>query len=81
MFPTEVNDLINLPFMNITEAPTNLPNWLSSQGVSRDQINLTEEHDNHSLALEAAVAGHGGGRSYPYFLRVGILLVESWSFR
>lgn len=54
-----VEQLCKLPFMNVTESPKNLPNWLRSQGLNRQRIKLKGEHDNYSLALEAVAAGQG----------------------
>jgi LysR family glycine cleavage system transcriptional activator len=54
-----IEQLSELPFINIIESPKNLPNWLRSQGLSREDITVAEEHDNYSLALEAVSTGQG----------------------
>lgn len=54
-----LNDLCKQPFLNVIESPKNLPTWLRAYGLTRNQIQMKGEHDNHSLALEAAVAGQG----------------------
>lgn len=57
--PITVETLLELPFLNITESPLNLPSWLKSVGLTESGINIVSEHDNHQLALEAAIAGKG----------------------
>ncbi len=60
-------ELLQLPFLNISESPDNLPAWLSAQGVDIDQVRVVSEHDNHLLALEAAIAGQGIAVVHSYF--------------
>jgi len=52
-------DLLSKPFLSVSESPTNLPHWLAKQGVGPDAVEIVSEHDNHLLALEAAITGAG----------------------
>lgn len=54
-----VERLAQLPFLDISESPDNLPAWLNTVGLSKDKITLVGEQDNHQLALEAAISGQG----------------------
>lgn len=54
-----LDQLLTQPFLNITESPDNLPHWLAAQQRSDDSITIVSEHDNHLLALEAAITGAG----------------------
>lgn len=52
-------DLLSKPFLNVSESPDNLPHWLAKQGLGADAVEVDSEHDNHLLALEAAITGAG----------------------
>ncbi|MDI3324028.1 LysR substrate-binding domain-containing protein [Pontibacterium granulatum] len=54
-----VMELLEKPFLRIKESPNNLPEWLKPLGIDESHINVVSERDNHQLALEAAIAGHG----------------------
>lgn len=56
---SSIADLLKFPFLNITESPKNLPVWAQAQNIAVQQLNVVSEHDNHQLALEAAIAGEG----------------------
>ncbi|WP_417227156.1 LysR substrate-binding domain-containing protein [Amphritea sp.] len=54
-----LDQLLAQPFLNITESPNNLPHWLTAHQRPDDSITIASEHDNHLLALEAAITGAG----------------------
>jgi len=54
-----VIELLEKPFLNITESPKNLSAWLAAVGMDESHINVVSEHGNHQLAMEAAIAGQG----------------------
>ncbi|MDO6562792.1 LysR substrate-binding domain-containing protein [Amphritea sp. 1_MG-2023] len=62
-----LDQLLAMPFLNIAESPLNLPRWLQHVGVTEPQINIVSEHDNHQLALEAAIAGKGVAIVHSFF--------------
>ena len=54
-----MQELLEKPFLPITESPLNLPAWLKAQGLTEADVKLGIPQDNHLLALEAAIAGQG----------------------
>lgn len=54
-----LEQLLEKPFLDVSESPDNLPHWLSSMGLERGAVSVISEHDNHLLALEAAITGAG----------------------
>jgi LysR family glycine cleavage system transcriptional activator len=62
-----LDQLLTMPFLNIAESPSNLPNWLHSVGAGEHRVNIVSEHDNHLLALEAAIAGKGVAIVHSFF--------------
>ncbi|MEH6826307.1 MAG: LysR substrate-binding domain-containing protein [Motiliproteus sp.] len=59
--------ILDKPFLSITESPRNLFTWLRAQGLNEDQVIIASEHDNHQLAMEAAIAGKGIAIVHSFF--------------
>lgn len=70
-----LEQLIEKPFLNTAESPNNLSHWLRAQNLSEHSVNIASEHDNHLLALEAAIAG-AGVAVIPAFFACGDLAEE-----
>jgi len=65
-----INDrqaLLRQPFLNIRESPLNLTTWLNQQNLELSDVDIISEHDNHQLALEAAIAGKGVAVVHSFF--------------
>ncbi|RDE19377.1 LysR family transcriptional regulator [Motiliproteus coralliicola] len=62
-----LESLSQKPFLRITESPRNLATWLRAQGLQEEQLEIASEHDNHQLALEAAIAGEGVAIVHSFF--------------
>lgn len=62
-----IDDLLTLPFLTISESPKNLSYWADHQAIDLHRINVVSEHDNHQLALEAAIAGEGVAVVHSFF--------------
>ena len=62
-----LNDLLDKPFLTVIESPNNLHYWLQSLEVRDDRVEVISEHDNHLLALEAAIAGEGVAVVHSFF--------------
>ncbi|OMH29144.1 LysR substrate-binding domain-containing protein [Motiliproteus sp. MSK22-1] len=62
-----LDDLLDQPFLTITESPNNLYYWLQYLGVKDDRVKVLSEHDNHLLTLEAAIAGEGVAIVHSFF--------------
>ncbi|WP_027857903.1 LysR substrate-binding domain-containing protein [Marinobacterium jannaschii] len=54
-----LQQLLQQPFLDITESPRNLPEWIRGMGLHEGQVRIGSQHDNHQLTLEAAIAGKG----------------------
>ncbi len=65
--PPSLDALLNKPFLSINESPDNLRAWLHAQGLDEVQVTVASVHDNHQLAMEAAIAGEGIAIVHSFF--------------
>jgi len=75
-----VKVLLGKAFLRIKDSSNNMPEWLKPLGIDESHIYVVSERDNHQLALEVAIAGHGVAIVQSFFVS-GDIAGNKWWYR